>query len=386
MSPDAVNEPVLPLDAISTPAYVCDETLLEKNLKLLASVRRETGCKVLLAQKGFSMFSLYPLVRQYLDGTTSSGLFEAKLAHEEFGKEIHVYSPAYTDDEFAELLLIADHISFNSFSQWKRFRGQAASAPRPISCGLRINPQHSETSVAIYDPCAPFSRLGIPVDSFEWDEIEGIDGLHMHTLCEKNADALVRTVTTAEKTFGDLFKQVSWVNFGGGHLITRPDYDVTLLCEFIVDFQKKYDVQVILEPGQAVGLNTGYLVASVVDVFKNGMDIAILDTSATAHMPDVLEMPYRPQIAGAGKPGQYPYTYRLGGQTCLAGDVIGDYSFQQPLKVGHKLVFMDMIHYTMVKNTTFNGIPLPDIGVLDADKNYRIVRRFGYQDFKTRLS
>lgn len=374
------------IHTIPTPCYVCDEAALERNLKILDSVREKTGCKIIMALKGFAMFSVFPLIRRYLHGTTASSLDEARLGFEEFGKEVHVCAPAYREDEFKELLGYSDHIVFNSFSQWNRFKPVVQGSKKPIQCGLRVNPEHSEVAVPIYDPCGPGSRLGITRENFKPQELSGISGLHFHTLCELNADALIRTLPVFEDKFGKFLTGMSWVNFGGGHHITRKDYDVPLLCRLINEFKTRHPLEVYLEPGEAIALNAGVLVASVLDIIHNEMDIAILDTSAAAHMPDVLEMPYRPEIAGAGKPGQYPHTYRLGGVTCLAGDVIGDYSFPEPLKVGAKLIFQDMAHYTMVKNNTFNGVRLPAIAVADSAGNIRIVRRFQYEDYRNRLS
>ena len=369
---------------LPTPCYVVDERRLIKNLEQLSRVMQRSGCRILLAQKAFSMFSLYPLISRYLCGTAASGLFEARLGSEMFGGETHVYSPAYKDEDMDELTSICGHIIFNSFDQWRRFGKRALNAG--CSCGLRLNPECSTQDTAIYDPCAPKSRLGTTIDNFQPDMLEGLSGFHMHTLCEQNADALAVTLQTAEEKFGAYFHGMKWLNLGGGHHITREDYDVERLVGELIRLRDKYDVQVYLEPGEAVALNTGYLVASVLDIVHNGMDIAILDTSAACHMPDVLEMPYRPEIVGAGKPGEKPHTYRLGGPTCLAGDIIGDYSFDQRLKNGDKLVFCDMAHYTMVKNNTFNGMPLPSIMIHTTDGQNKLVREFGYEDFKTRLS
>ncbi len=369
-----------------SPCYIVDERLLKQNLETLAGIQRNSGCRILLAQKAFSLFVLYPLIGRYLSGAASSSLFEARLAREEMNKEVHVYSPAYGDNEFSALLNYADHIVFNSFGQWKKFRHQVLSANRPISCGIRVNPEYSETATDLYDPCAPYSRLGVTASAFCPDEMNGLDGLHFHTLCEQNADALERTLQVVEQKFGRFLSRLKWINLGGGHHITRPDYDIPRLLRCIRRIQERYGLTVYLEPGEAVALNAGYLVATVLDVIRNGMDIAILDVSATCHMPDVLEMPYRPEIVGAGRPGRFPYTYRLGGPTCLAGDVIGDYSFNEPLRPGDRIAFRDMAIYTMVKNTTFNGVPLPAIAILGESGKLQVVRRFGYQDFKGRLS
>jgi carboxynorspermidine decarboxylase len=378
----------MPIDihTIPTPCYVCDEAALERNLKVLDSVQKKTGAKIIMALKGFAMFSVFPLIREVLHGTAASSLDEARLGFEEFGKEVHVCAPAYREDEFKELLGYSNHIVFNSFSQWNRFKPIIQDFRKPVQCGLRVNPEHSEVSVPIYDPCGPGSRLGITRKNFKPEELAGISGLHFHTLCELNADALERTLSVFEKQFGEFLIDMRWVNFGGGHHITRKDYDVDLLCRLINEFKTRYPLQVFLEPGEAIALNAGVLIASVLDIIHNQMDIAILDTSVAAHMPDVLEMPYRPEIMGAGKPGDHPYTYRLGGPTCLAGDVIGDYAFPDPLKVGSKLIFQDMAHYTMVKNNTFNGVRLPSIAISDSAGNIRIIRKFGYEDYRNRLS
>lgn len=372
---------------LPTPCYIVDERLLIKNLEILDSVQKRTGCKILLAQKGFSMHAVYPLIGKYLKGVTSSSLFEARLGYEKMGKEVHVYAPAYIEEEFDELLKYTDHIVFNSFAQWDRFKARVRSYPgKRIECGIRINPEYSEQEHAIYDPCSRYSRLGVTLKNFRPEQLEGIDGLHFHTMCEQNSDTLERTAGAVEEKFGEFIKNMKWLNFGGGHHITRQDYDIETLVRTISRFQEKYGVQVYLEPGEAVALNTGYLVAEVLDIVENEMNIAILDTSAACHMPDVLEMPYRPNIIAAGKPGENRYTYRLGGPTCLAGDIIGDYSFREPLNPGDRLVFCDMAHYTMVKNNTFNGVNLPAIALYSQKDGPEIVRKFQYSDFETRLS
>lgn len=371
---------------IPTPCYVVDEAALVRNLKILDSVQQRTGCKILLALKGFAMFSLFPVIREYLCGIAASSVDEARLGREEFGREVHFCAPAFPDADFEEILSCCNHMVFNSFSFWKRYRPRIHASWKAVQCGIRVNPEHSEVRVPIYDPCGPCSRLGVTRSRFEPDGMEGISGLHFHTLCELNADALERTLPAFEEKFGEFLKDMEWVNFGGGHHITRSDYDVDLLCRLITGFKNRHPLEVYLEPGEAIALNTGVLVASVLDVFHNGMDIAILDTSASAHMPDVLEMPYRPVIEGAGTPGEFPFTYRLAGLTCLAGDVIGDYSFPDPLKVGDRLVFQDMAHYTMVKNNTFNGVRLPSIGILTSGGDFRLVRKFDYTDYRNRLS
>lgn len=373
--------------AVPSPCYVVDERLLTKNLELLGSVQERTGAKILLAQKGFSMFAEYPLVGKYLAGVTSSSLFEARLGYEKMGKEVHVYAPAYVDREFDELLSYTDHIVFNSFAQWRKFKDKVLNYPsRKIEVGLRINPEYSELEVPLYDPCSPYSRMGITLENFDESDLEGIDGLHFHTMCEQNSDTLENTLKVVDEKFGHVIKNMKWLNFGGGHHITRPDYDVERLIRCIEFARDKYDVQVYLEPGEAIALNTGYLVATVLDTMKNGMDIAILDTSAECHMPDVLAMPYRPNIAGAGMPGEKAITYRLGGMTCLAGDVIGDYSFDRPLEIGGKLVFGDMAHYTMVKNHMFNGVNLPSIASYSDEEGLKVIREFKFEDYSSRLS
>lgn len=370
-----------------SPAYVVDEAALERNLALLDDVQRGAGCKIIMALKGFSMFSVFPLVRRTLCGAAASSLNEARLAREEFKGEVHVYAPAYRDDEFEQYLELADHIVFNSFSQWRRFRPAVRRARRRIRCGLRVNPEHSEVKVPLYDPCAKGSRLGITLDAFEPGELDGISGLHFHTLCELNADSLERTLPAVEARFGSWFDRLEWINFGGGHHVTRDDYDRPRLVDLVRDFRKRRQLEVYLEPGEAIALNTGVLVASVLDIVRNDLNTAILDTSAAAHMPDVLEMPYRPRVLGAGAPGEREFTFRLAGLTCLAGDVIGDYSFDRPLAVGDRLVFLDMAHYTMVKNNTFNGVNLPAIALCDTRTGgLRVVRSFGYEDFRNRLS
>lgn len=375
---------------LETPCFVTDLGALEANLKILADVQQRAGCTILLALKGFAQWSTFPLVRRYLAGATASSIAEARLAREELGGEVHAYAPAYSDDEMRELVTLADHIVLNTPSQWRRHRAaieQARRGGRHISTGLRVNHEHQEVEVALYDPAGPCSRLGTTRANLRAEDLDGIDGLHFHTLCQVNSDALERALAAFEQRFGEFIPRMKWVNFGGGHHITRPDYDRERLVRLIQAFRAKWQVPVYLEPGEAVALGTGVLVASVMDVLTNGMELAILDTSATAHMPDVLEMPYKPVIVGAGEPGERAHTYRLGGLTCLAGDVIGDYSFDRPLEVGDKLVFLDMAHYTMVKTTTFNGVRLPSIATHDpATKRITVHRRFGYHDYRDRLS
>jgi carboxynorspermidine decarboxylase len=371
---------------VPSPCYVVDERLLTKNLELLNSVQERTGAKILLALKGFSMHSVFPLVGKYLTGVTSSSLFEARLGFEKMGKEVHAYAPAYVDGEMDELLQYTDHIVFNSFDQWNRFKEKVQNAEKKIEAGLRINPEYSEIETQLYNPCAPYSRFGVTLDNFKPEELDGIDGLHFHTMCEQNSDTLKRTIKVVDEKFGEYIKKMKWINFGGGHHITRPDYDIETLIESILFIKEKYNVDVYLEPGEAIALNTGYLVSTVLDIVHNGMDIAILDTSATCHMPDVLEMPYRPNIIDAGMPGENEYTYRLGGMTCLAGDVIGDYSFNKPLKPGDKLIFCDMAHYTMVKNHMFNGVNLPSIASYNEVEGMKVVKQFRFEDYSNRLS
>jgi carboxynorspermidine decarboxylase len=375
---------------LETPCFVTDLGALEANLRILADVQQRAGCTILLALKGFAQWSTFPLIRRYLGGATASSVAEARLAREELGGQVHAYAPAYTDGELRELVTLADHIVLNSPGQWRRHRPvieQARRAGRGVSCGLRVNHEHQEVDVALYDPAGPCSRLGTTRKNLAPADLDGLDGLHFHTLCQVNSDALERALAAFELQFGEHIPRMTWVNFGGGHHITRPDYDRDRLVRLVREFAGRWKVAVYLEPGEAIALGAGVLVASVLDVFHNGMDIAILDTSATAHMPDVLEMPYRPVIVGAGEPGQRRHTYRLGGMTCLAGDVIGDFSFDHPLAIGDKLVFLDMAHYTMVKTTTFNGVRLPSIATHDpATGRITVHRRFGYRDYRDRLS
>jgi len=377
----------LDLSRVESPAYVIDLAALESNLELLAHAQRAADCRILLALKGFAAWSTFPLVGKYLEGVAASGPDEARLGREELGKQVHSYCPAFDEASLRETIRHSDHIVFNSPSQIDRFRSIIDEHASDTSFGLRINPEHSEVDVAIYDPCAPGSRLGTTKHALIRADLRGIEGLHFHTLCELGADALQRTLDVIEDRFASWLGEATWVNFGGGHHITKPDYDVGLLIDLIREFKREHHVEVFLEPGEAIGLNSGVLVASVLDIIENDGRIAVLDTSATAHMPDVLEMPYRPQIRNAAEPGKLPYDYRLGGLSCLAGDMIGQYSFAGPLHVGDKLVFEDMAHYTMVKTTTFNGVRLPSIALYDPrDDSYRVQRRFGYEDYRNRLS
>jgi carboxynorspermidine decarboxylase len=375
---------------VPSPCYVVDEVAVENNLRILQRVQQESGAKVLLALKAFSMFSLAPLIDRYLSGICASGLFEARLGYGEYGGQVHTFCVAYKEEELSEILSISDHLVFNSYSQWQQFQPliQEAKQQRPeLQFGLRINPQHSEGTTPLYDPCAPFSRLGITRNELSGHSLNGISGLHFHTLCEQDFAPLDRTLAVIEEQFGDLLHKMQWVNFGGGHHITREGYPVDALIKRIVDFQNTYSVQVYLEPGEAVALHSGVLVSEVLDLTYNGMDLAIVDTSATCHMPDTLEMPYRAEIFGAAEKAKKAHTYRIGGQTCLAGDVMGDYSFDKPLQIGQRLMFDDMAHYTMVKTNTFNGIGLPAIAIWNSDTDHiRLVKEFGYDDFKNRLS
>lgn len=373
---------------LPTPCYVIQEEQLRQNLEILKGVMDRTGCKILLAQKAFSMYEVYPLIAQYLSGTTASGLYEAKLGAEEmgipFGKETHIFSPAYKEEEFDEILTYCDHIVFNSFEQLERFGKRAAEAGKSV--GLRINPQYStQEGHEIYDPCAAGSRLGVTIEKFRPELLEYVDGLHFHTLCEQDAQPLHDTLKEVERQFGEWLPKMKWLNFGGGHHITREGYDIALLERCICEMKEKYDLEIFLEPGEAVALNAGVLLTKVEEIVENSIQIAILDTSAACHMPDVLEMPYRPPLQDGYEAEEKEYTYRLAGPTCLAGDVIGDYSFEEPLKRGDTLTFEDMAIYTMVKNNTFNGMRLPAIVLEDKDGECRVVRQFEYEDFKMRL-
>jgi carboxynorspermidine decarboxylase len=380
----------LDLARLPSPCFVIDEVAVERNLRILREVADASGARILAALKAFAMWRLAPLVSRHLGGTCASGLYEARLGHECYGGELHVFSAAYTEGDLAEILDIADCVVFNSCTQWHRFQSLAleAAGRRPgLSFGLRINPEHSESPVALYDPCAPGSRLGIPAAQLSEQDLEHISGLHFHTLCEQDFPPLKRTLEAVENKFGHMLHQMQWVNFGGGHHITQPDYQREDLATCIRDFSTRYGVQVYLEPGEAIAIGTGVLACEVLDLVRNEVSQAILDTSATCHMPDVLEMPYRPDVLGAGAPGALAHTYRLGGLTCLAGDVVGDYSFAEPLHIGQRLVFEDMAHYTMVKTTTFNGTKLPAIALWNSETDaLEIVREFGYEDFKGRLS
>lgn len=374
----------LDINSLPTPCYVVDEERIVRNLEILNNVEKRTGCKILLAQKAFSCYHIYPKIREYVSGTACSGLYEARLGYEEMGGENHVFSAAYRENEIDEMISYCGHIIFNSFSQLDKYRDRVLKAGRKI--GLRVNPECStQEGHEIYDPCSPKSRLGITNANFDRNDLRGVSGLHFHTLCEQNSDALAETLDAVEQKFGDVLSSLEWINFGGGHHITRDDYDIPLLEKCIRRMQEKYGLEVFLEPGEAFALNAGYLVTEILDITHNDMPIAILDTSAACHMPDVLEMPYRPPLFGSGEAGSLEYTYRLGSQTCLAGDVIGEYSFDKPLEVGGRLVFGDMAIYSMVKNNTFNGMPLPSILLLKKDGTTETLRSFSYEDFKCRL-
>lgn len=373
------------INQVPTPAYVIDEAKLVNNLEILKSVQDRTGCKALLAQKAFSMYATYPLISQYLAGTTASGLYEAKLGREEFGGEVHVFAPAFKDEDLEEILEIADHIVFNSERQLRKHVDKCRAAE--VSVGLRINPECStQGDHALYDPCAAGSRFGVRIDQFSEDLLDLVDGLHFHTLCEQNSDDLKKTLDTVEAKFGPYLHRIKWLNMGGGHHVTREDYDLDLLISSIQHMQEIYGLEVYIEPGEAIALNAGYLVTEVLDIVENGIETLVLDASATCHMPDVLEMPYRPPLRHGFEAGEKAYTYRLSSNTCLTGDIIGDYSFEKPVEIGDKLYFEDMAIYSFVKNNTFNGIGLPSLVLMDKTGDCRIIKSFGYEDFKGRLS
>lgn len=379
------------INSIKTPCYVCEEELLENNLKLLDYVQKESGAKIILALKGFAMWSTFPLVSKYLKGCTSSGLHEAKLAREEFCKynphaEVHTYSPAFKEEDIDEIARISDHIVFNAPNQLFKFKERVKEINPHAELSLRINPEVSSSPKDIYNPCGIYSRLGTTLANFDESVLEHVDGLNFHALCEQNVDALEEVLVAFEEKFSKYFKGLKYINFGGGHHITKKGYDVEKLIRLIKEFKAKYDVEVYLEPGEAVGWQTGFLIATVLDVFENGMSVAILDTSAEAHMPDTLAMPYRADVRGSGEAGEKKYTYRFGGNTCLAGDIMGDYSFDAPLKIGDKVIFEDQIHYTFVKNTTFNGIKLPSLAIYRKDGSLDVVKEFDYTDYRGRLS
>ena len=380
------NFPLSVTGSVETPCFLVNEDLLIKNLEILGELKRRTGSKVLLALKAFAMHSTFPTICRYLDGICASGPMEARLGYEKFGKEVHTSAVAYSDKDINESIKYSDVLILNSIEQWKKYKPTLLGSKRKIEIGLRVNPGWSEVETDLYNPVISGSRLGISVHDLRNADLEGIDGLHFHALCEQNADVLVRVLKSFERLFSEYIPRMKWINFGGGHHITRKDYDLDLLVNTINKFKKKYGVQVHLEPGEAIALNCGVLVSSVLDVVHNGVDIAILDTSAEAHMPDVLAQPYRPNIIGAGRPNELKHTYRLGGLTCLAGDIIGDYSFAKELHPGDRIVFLDMAHYTMVKSTTFNGVRHPSIILYSKQKGAKVIRKFGYKDYKDRLS
>lgn len=374
-------------NSFSTPAFIVDRALLKKNLEVLAALRERSGAKILLALKGFAMHASFDLVSKALDGVCASSVHEARLGRENFGKEVHSFAAALSDADFDGLARYSNHIVFNSIAQYEYFFESVRHLNSQMKFGLRINPEHRETDTELYDPCAPKSRLGITRDNFPDALPAYISGLHFHTLCEKNSDSLARTFEAVEARFGDILPQCEWLNMGGGHHITRADYDVDLLCGVIDQAKTKYGVEVYLEPGEAVALNTGFLAVSVLDVVTNGGQIAVIDASAAAHTPDVIEMPYRPFIIGSGLPGEKKFDYRIAGLSCLAGDIFGDYSFDFELRRGSRLVFTDMAHYSMVKTTTFNGLALPDILYVDSeDRSVLHEKHFGYSDFFSRLA
>jgi len=368
---------------MKTPTYICEEKLLKNNLEILKKVKDKSGAKILLALKGYAMHSTFGLVSQYLDGVSASGLNEAKLGDEYFAKEVHTYSPAFSEDDIKSIIKISNHIIFNSFAQYQKYKNLTAD----ISVGIRVNPQSSSVETELYNPCGLYSRLGVIKDEFRADCLDGVDGLHFHALCEQDSYALKTTLESFIEKFGEFIPQMKWVNFGGGHHITREDYNTDHLIEIIKDFKSKYNnIEVYLEPGEAIGWQVGTLVSRVLDIVHNGINIAILDTSAEAHMPDTLAMPYRPMVRDSGAVGEKKYSYRLAGNTCLAGDIIGDYSFDKALEIGDLVIFEDQIHYTFVKNTTFNGINLPSLMIQKEDGSLETIKDFGYDDYKQRLS
>ncbi len=373
------------LSRVPSPCFVVDASAVEANLAILADVAERSGAHVLSALKAFSMFELAPMVRRYLSGVCASGIFEARLGREEYGGEVATYCAGYKGEDLDEIIALSDHVIFNSPAQWQRFAPQVRASGKAIQIGLRLNPEHSEGEVAKYDPCAPCSRLGLPVSQLTASMLQGVDGIHMHTLCEQGFEPLLRTWQAVEPKLTPYLEQLKWVNLGGGHHISRADYDREGLIAFVKDLRQRFGVDVYLEPGEAVALNAGILVGEVLDLPNNGIDLAIMDISATCHMPDVIEAPYRPDIMSEDERGDH--LYRLGGPSCLAGDVIGDYRFAEPLAIGDRLAFLDQAHYSMVKTNTFNGVPLPAIALWDPrDDSLKIVKRFGYEDFKERLS
>jgi len=374
------------IETLPSPCWLLEEKRLIENLELITHIKAQTGVKVLLALKGFALWKSFDTIRPYLEGCCASGLHEAKLAAEEFGKEVHTYSPAFKEEEISEIASLSHHLVFNSPAQFRRFSEKAKTINPNLSLGLRINPEYSASPKEIYNPCGLYSRLGTTLNNFDESLLSKIEGLHFHALCEQDSDALEAVLKSFEEKFRKYIPQMKWINFGGGHHITRKGYNIEKLITLIKDFKERYNVEVYIEPGEAIGWETGPLIATVLDIVHNGIDIAILDTSAEAHMPDTIIMPYRAEVRGAGKAGEKPYTYRLGGNTCLAGDIMGDYSFDKPLQIGDKVIFEDQMHYTMVKATTFNGIKLPSIAIRRVDESIEVIREFRYEDFKNRLS
>ena len=375
------------LNQLPSPCWVLEEDKLKNNLEILKNIKDRTGVKILLALKGYALWKSFNLVSKYLDGCCASGLYEAMLAKDEFRKEIHTYSPAFKDEDIEQIAKISNHLVFNSQNQLEKFASIAKDTNPNISIGLRVNPETSHAPVEIYNPCGLYSRLGIKASNFKEEFLENIDGLHFHALCEEDSSSLKEVLEAFEEKFGKYLDKLKWVNFGGGHHITKKGYNIELLIELLINFKAKYPhLQLYLEPGEAVGWQTGTLVTTILDIVHNGLGIAILDSSAEAHMPDTIIMPYRAEVQGAKEPNKLPYTYRLAGNTCLAGDIMGDYSFDKPLKIGDKVIFEDQMHYTMVKATTFNGINLPSIAILRENGNIEVVKEFGYSEFKNRLS
>ena len=371
---------------LPSPCWLLEEEKLIDNLRTIQHIKEKSGAKILLALKGYALWKSFDTIKPYLDGCCASGLHEAKLAHETFSKEVHTYAPAFKENEIEEIALLSHHLVFNSPSQLKQYAPKAKKLNPDLSIGLRINPEYSEAPTELYNPCGLYSRLGTTLENFDTSILAQLDGLHFHALCEQSADALQNVLKHFEEKFGDYIPQMKWINFGGGHHITRKGYDVEKLIKLIQDFKTKYDVEVYLEPGEAIGWETGTLITTVLDIVHNGMDIAILDSSAEAHMPDTIIMPYHAEVLGAAEANKKAHTYRLAGNTCLAGDIMGDYSFDTPLSIGDKIIFEDQMHYTMVKATTFNGVKLPSIAIQRANGNIEVVRKFGYRDFKDRLS
>lgn len=379
----------MPIDFNQVPSacFVLEEAKLRRNLEIMQRVQEASGANIILALKGFAMFSTFDLIKQYLHGTTASSLYEARLGKEEFGDEVHAYSPAYFEDEMDELMRYCNHITFNSPAQWERFKEKVQTGDKKISCAIRINPEYSEVEIDLYNPCAIGTRLGVTADQIGERLPEGIEGLHFHTLCESDSYALERTLSTVEDRFGHLLQQARWLNMGGGHLMTREGYDIEHLISLIRNIREKYDINVILEPGSAVAWQTGYLTSTVEDIIDSrGIYAVVLDVSVSAHMPDCIEMPYKPKVLGAEDAKPAHPTYRLGGLTCLAGDYVGDYMFEKPLQVGDRVIFNDMMHYTMVKTTFFNGVRHPSIGIWREDDTFELVRKFGYEDYRNKLS